>query len=62
MTPEMQNRTLQGPASRDLLGGWSHSSTTSHDWRTQLIASRFALLPSMARAVSILAYGEAYND
>ena len=48
--------TLQGRAC-DLLGGWSHPSSTYENWRTQLIAGRFDLLPSMARTVSILAYG-----
>lgn len=42
----------------DLLGGWSHSPSTLLDWRGQLIASRYALAPAMARQVAAHVCGE----
>lgn len=56
MAPEMQNPAVQGRASRDMLGGSSHSSFTALTWRAQHIASRFSLSPSMARQVSSLLF------
>lgn len=61
MIPDMPNPAWQGGAGRDLLGGWSHPLNIAADWRTQLIASRFSLSPSMARQVSSLLFGEADN-
>jgi hypothetical protein len=62
MAPDMQNPGLAPRASRDLLGRLSHRSDTSLAWRTQLIASRFALPPSMAREVSRQLFGEASDE
>ena len=57
MMPDMQNPGGQAGASRDCFGGPSHPFTTDLDWRTQLVASRYCLLPTMAREVSELLFG-----
>ena len=51
MTPNMQNPAGQGGASRDMLGGSSHSSSTALNWRAQRLASRFSLSPPIAQLV-----------
>jgi hypothetical protein len=57
MMPDMQNPGLAPRASRDCFGGLSHPFTTELDWRAQLVASRYCLLPTMAREVSALLFG-----
>jgi hypothetical protein len=62
MSLHMQNPAVEGGASRNQLGGWLQPFNTQTDWRTQLLVSRFALSPAIARAVSAHFYGEARND
>ena len=59
---QMQNPGLAPRASRDCFGRPSLVSSTTFDWRPQLIASRYCLSLSMARQVSRLHFGEDAND
>ena len=60
MLAHMQNPGGQAGASRNQLDGWLHPSLTASDWQAQMLASRFCLSPSMARAQ--LCFWEGCND
>lgn len=57
-----QTRPLGGRVGCENFGRLSHATPTPFDWRSQLIASRYSLSPSMAQQVSRLHFGESDND
>jgi hypothetical protein len=58
----MRAPDMQAGVSRDRFGGWSQLPSSASDWRTQLIASRYALAPGMARAVKGLVFGGGVHE
>ena len=62
MGSHMQNPGWRAGASRDQLGGWSHSFPTVLDRQAQMLATRFCLSPWIARDVAGLCFGEAVHD
>lgn len=57
MDLHIRNPAVGGRVSSDMLAGAPLGFNTLADWRTQLIASRFCLTPTMAREVSSLLFG-----
>mgnify|MGYP001069025721 CR=1 FL=1 len=57
-----QNPGWRAGASCDQIAFSSHKPSSRHQRRVQMLTSRFALSPSMARELAKLCFGEAAND
>ena len=61
MALKKPNPTVQGGAGNDMLGSASQFLNSNMDWRTQHIASRYAIPKNLAPIYIGLAFGEIEN-
>ena len=62
MLVNMQNPGVQAGASRRRVCNGLRSPSTASERQAQMLASRFYLTPSTARALAWLCFGEARDD